>query len=200
LVVGFVLLAGGILWWRSRHPSNSIPAAGAAVKGGSISAETNVARSKEPTNTAAGNASTNVTSDLESTNSVTVSGNILESMVPMNNVEVVKGTEGVTLICKGDWSYIESPISARPPLVIRTRARTELNNIRLYYGVVGRVIFNWELNPAELRVHDPLTGRLTAVGGKGMLTTKEWHDIAWEISTNSMKITVDGDVRFECQG
>ena len=35
---------------------------------------------------------------------------------------------------------------------------------------------------------------------KGMLTTKEWHDIAWEISTNSMKITVDGDVRFEGQG
>jgi hypothetical protein len=121
-------------------------------------------------------------------------------MVPMNNIEVMKGAEGVNLICKGDWTYIESPKSARPPLIIRTRAKTELNNIRLYYGVVGRVIFNWEQNPAELRVHDPLTGKLTAVGGKGMLTTKEWHDIAWEISTNSMKITVDGDVRFEGQG
>jgi curved DNA-binding protein CbpA len=200
LVVGFVLLAGGILWWHSRHHTNSNQEAGAAVKGGSSSPETNVARNEEPTNTPAGIAATNVTTGLESTNSVTASRNILESMVPMNNVEVVKGTEGVTLTLGGQWSYIESPKSARPPLVIRTRARTELNNIRLYYGVVGRVIFNWELNPAELRVHDPLTGRLTAVGGKGMLTTKEWHDIAWEISTNAMKIRVDGDVRFEGKG
>jgi hypothetical protein len=131
---------------------------------------------------------------------VNPSGNILESMVPLNNVRVAKGPEGVTLTSGGDWSYIESPKSARPPLVIRTRAKTELNNIRLYYGVLGRVIFNWEQNPVELRVHDPLTGKLTAVGGKGMVTTKEWHDIAWEISTNAMKIIVDGEVRFEGKG
>src|SRR4051812_11276043 len=85
-------------------------------------------------------------------------------------------------------------------MVIRTRAKTELNNIRLYYGIVGRVIFNWELNPAELRVHDPLTGRGTAVGGRGMVTTKEWHDIVWEIDTNAMKVRVDGEVRFEGKG
>ncbi len=200
LVIGFVLLAGGLLWWRNWHHSNSFPEAGAAVKGGSLSSETKVARSEVPTNTPAENASTNLTAVPESTNSVTVSGSILESMVPMNNVNVVKGAEGVTLTSRGEWPYIESPKSARPPLVIRTRAKTELSNIRLYYGVVGRVIFNWELNPAELRVHDPLTGRLTAVGGKGMLTTKEWHDIVWEISTNAMKISVDGEVRFEGKG
>jgi curved DNA-binding protein CbpA len=200
LVIGFVVLVGGILWWRSRHQTNSIEEAGAAVKGGSLSRETNVARSEVPTKTPPENASTNVTSVPDSTNSSTVSGNILESMVPMNKVAVVKGPEGLTLTSGGDWSYIESPKSARPPLVIRTRAKTELNNIRLYYGVVGRVIFNWEQNPAELRVHDPLTGKLTVVGGKGMLTTKEWHDIAWEISTNAMKIIVDGEVRFEGKG
>jgi curved DNA-binding protein CbpA len=200
VISGFMLLAGGILWWRSRHQTNSIPEAGPAVNGGSVPADTNVARSEEPSKTTAGNASTNITSNHDSTNSGTPSGNILESMVPMNKVEVVKAAEGVTLTSRGDWSYIESPKSARLPLVIRTRAKTELNNIRLYYGVLGRVIFNWELNPAELRVHDPLTGKLTAVSGKGMLTTKEWHDIVWEISTNAMKISVDGDVRFEGKG
>lgn len=199
-VIGFVLVAVGILWWRIRHQSNSYEEAGAAVKGGSLPQKTNVVRTDEPTNTAAENAPTQLTTVSQSTNSAIVSGNILESMVPMNNVDVVKAAEGVTLTPRGEWPYLESLKSARPPLVIRTRAKTELNNIRLYYGVVGRVIFNWELNPAELRVHDPLTGKLTAVGGKGMLTTKEWHDIAWEISTNSMKITVDGEVRFEGKG
>jgi hypothetical protein len=200
LVIGFVLVAGGILLWRIRHQTNSYEEAGAGVKGGSLSREANVARSEEPANTRAGNASTNVTSVSESTNSATVSGNILESMVPVNNLDVVKGAEGVTLTSRGKWPYLESPKSARPPLVIRIRAKTELNNIRLYYGVAGRVIFNWEQNPAELRVHDPMTGKLTAVGGKGMLTTKEWHDITWAISTNAMKISVDGEVRFEGKG
>jgi hypothetical protein len=200
LVVGLVVIAGGVLWWRNRHQTNSFPDAGVAVRGGSLSPEANAARSEASTNAPVGNASANVTAVSESTNSATVSGNILESMIPMNNVHVVKGTEGVTLTSGGEWPYIESPKSARPPLVIRTRAKTELNNIRLHYGVVGRVIFNWELNPAELRVHDPLTGRATAVGGKGMLTTKEWHDIVCEISTNAMKIGVDGEVRYEGKG
>ncbi len=197
VVVGFVLLAGGVLWWRNRHEVNSISEV-KPPKGQSLPSETNLAATTEATNTPQTSGPTKISPPAEPTNSI--SANILDTMVPMNNVEVVKGAEGVTLISKGEWPYIETAKSARPPLVIRTRAKTELNNIRLYYGVVGRVIFNWELNPAELRVHDPLTGKLTALGGKGMLTTKEWHDIVWEISTNAMKITVDGDIRYEGKG
>jgi hypothetical protein len=153
------------------------------------------------TNVVAVEQATNIPARTDSTNSGSGSVNILDAMVPMNNVGVVKGAEGVTLTSRGQWwSYIETPTAFRPPLVIRTRAKTELNNIRLYYGVVGRVIFNWELNPAELRVHDPLTGKGTGVGGRGMVTTKEWHDIVWEIDTNAMKISVDGEVRFEGKG
>lgn len=197
LVIGLTLIAGGLLWWRAWHNTNSISDVSTASKTRSLPSQTNVARSEEPTNSLATTVSTNI-SPPEPTN--LVSSNILDSMVPMNNVVVAKGPDGVILTSKGEWPYIESPKSARPPLVIRTRAKTELNNIRLYYGVAGRVIFNWELNPAELRVHDPLTGKGTGVGGKGMLTTKEWHDIVWEIATNSMKISVDGDIRFEGKG
>src|SRR5207302_8059242 len=196
---GLVLIACGILWWGGHHKTNTISTTSVDVEARSFTSESNaVAAEQQATNIGEGSLAS-VPPRSTSTSPGPVSGDILESMVAINNVGVLKGPEGVTLSSTGSWAYIQSPQSIRPPLVIRTRAKTDLNNIRLYYGI-GRVIFNWESNPAELRVQDPLTGRTTPVPGQGFLTTKEWHELVWEISTNAMKISVDGELRFEGKG
>jgi hypothetical protein len=62
------------------------------------------------------------------------------------------------------------------------------------------VIFNWEVRPGQLRVHDPLTDRIKAVPEKGLITENEWHDVTWEIMPGWMRISVDDEVRYEGPG
>jgi hypothetical protein len=64
----------------------------------------------------------------------------------------------------------------------------------------GELIFNWECNVRELRVHDPATAEQHSLPDKGFITTNEWHEISWEIRLDSMRVVVDGEVRYEGKG
>jgi len=64
----------------------------------------------------------------------------------------------------------------------------------------GELIFNWECSVRELRVHDPATAKQHGLEDKGFITTNEWHEISWEIRVDSMRVVVDGEVRFETEG
>jgi hypothetical protein len=92
--------------------------------------------------------------------------------------------------------------SFRPPLEIRARARTNSTNIRLYYGHygTGQLIFNWEVRPDELRVHDPATGSQRGVRGAGDIEKDEFHDITWRIGLQEMEVLVDGHERYRGVG
>jgi len=59
---------------------------------------------------------------------------------------------------------------------------------------------NWECSVRQLRLHAPDTGRNIGIDGKGFITANEWHDIHWEIRPASMRLTVDGELRFEGEG
>ena len=85
------------------------------------------------------------------------------------------------------------------PVVIRARAKTDSTNIRLYYGQ-GMIILNWERNPRELRIHDPLTGKPSPVANAGFVEANTWHDIEWAISKDGMEILVDGVRRAKMNG
>lgn len=52
----------------------------------------------------------------------------------------------------------------------------------------------------ELRVHDPATANQRGLEDKGFITTNEWHEISWEIRPYSMRVVVDGEIRFETDG
>jgi hypothetical protein len=80
-----------------------------------------------------------------------------------------------------------------PPFTIHAIARTDVTNIRLYWGA-GVVIFNWELNPRELRFHDP-EGRAYAFAGRGFVTVNEWHQIEWVVNPDSSYVIVDDEER-----
>lgn len=98
-----------------------------------------------------------------------------------------------------DRSYMRTKEAFCPPFVLQIRGMTDSTNLRLYYGS-GMVIFNWELRPTELRVHDPLTGRVTRVRGQGYISPNRWHDITWEIEPDGMRVLVDGEERFRRTG
>lgn len=80
-----------------------------------------------------------------------------------------------------------------PPFTIHAIARTDVTNIRLYWGS-GVVIFNWELNPRELRFHDP-AGGVHTFGGRGFVTVNDWHEIEWVVNPDSNYIIVDAEER-----
>lgn len=81
-------------------------------------------------------------------------------------------------------------------------ARTEAENIRLHAQRGSCVIFNWEVNPRELRVCRP-DGR----GGResGSIATARvtplkpntWYTIKWRLVEEGMQVLVDGKVVFE---
>jgi hypothetical protein len=131
---------------------------------------------------------------------VLIPGDLLATMVPVNGVQTNADVEGLILTdTERKGGAILTQQKFHPPLVIRTRAKTDSLNLRLFYGS-GVVIFNWETNPAELRVHDPANGRVSAVGNKGRILPNEWHDVVWEIARTGMRVTVDGQLRFQCAG
>jgi DnaJ-like protein len=126
-----------------------------------------------------------------------VAGDMLSSMIPEKNVRVANEQDGLALrMAGGPGNRLMSSQAFRPPFVIRTRAKTDGLNLRLYCGA-GEIIFNWEYNPQELRVHDPLSGQPTPVPGKGQISPNEWHALIWEIQNTGMRLFVDGKLRFQ---
>lgn len=69
----------------------------------------------------------------------------------------------------------------RPPFAIRVVGKTDSTNLRLHWHR-GEVIFNWECNVRELRVHDPATGEQHAINDEGFLATNICDEIGWEIA------------------
>ena len=126
-----------------------------------------------------------------------IAGDILDAMLPIDHPRVTREPDGLVLIPTSPPNpYLKSKGTFSPPLVIRTRAKTNAREIRLYCGG-GLVILNWEDNPSELRVHDILTGQPIGVPGRGLIRPNQWHDIVWTISDTGMTLSVDGFVRFQ---
>src|SRR5262249_31171842 len=97
---------------------------------------------------------------------------------------------------------IMTRLSHSGPIEVKTVARTESQNIRLYAFSGATVIFNWELNPAELRVHRPDgTDRLDR-GSIGValvrpLVPNTWYSLRWVITRHGMMVFVDEQLVFQ---
>jgi len=130
-------------------------------------------------------------------NHVVVADDMLSSMVPEKNVRVSNDNGAIGVTSGSDSSNrLMSAEKLQPPFIIHTRAKTDARDLRLYWGA-GMVIFNWEPNPQELRVHDPLNGQQFGFPGKGLISPNEWHEITWDIEKTGMRLLVDGQLRFQ---
>jgi len=132
----------------------------------------------------------------------------LSTLVPStNNTQGICGDGGgqqnalfsdgeLKIHAPGDIECVETVEKFSLPLRIDATVKTDSTNIRLYY-IKGEVIFNWECNPGELRIHDVITGNNYGYHGKGGVPKDEYVDIAWVIGKRRMEVFVNGEPRLQ---
>ena len=89
---------------------------------------------------------------------------------------------------------LRTPVDYGGPIEVRFEARTEDLNIRLFAHTREAVIWNWELNPKELRVTRP-TGEL-ATARVEPLEANRWYEFRYIIAPQGTSISVDGSSIF----
>jgi len=94
----------------------------------------------------------------------------------------------------GGGSWMQSRREFKPPFRIVARAATDSTNIRFYYSGT-LVIFNWEMNTAELRIHHPATGVKAGIRDMGQLEINKMHDIVIDVLLDKVQVSVDGGIR-----
>jgi hypothetical protein len=128
--------------------------------------------------------------------------NLIHRLIPHQGCVIKRTAEGIEVAGSAmNWvmAAAVAPFVVRPPVLIRVVGKTDSTNLRMHFHR-GELIFNWECNVRELRVHDPGNSEQHPVPGKGFISTNEWHEIQWEIHLERMRLVVDGEVRFEKQG
>ena len=128
--------------------------------------------------------------------------NLIHRLLPHQGCTITRTPDGVDISGSAmNWvmSAGVAPLVCRAPVIIRVIGKTDSTNLRMHFHR-GELIFNWECNVRELRVHDPATGKHNEVEGKGYISTNEWHTIDWEIRLDRMRVIVDGEVRYDGAG
>lgn len=103
---------------------------------------------------------------------------------------------GEIILRGGDGSdRAATPENFEPPVEITIVAKTDSTNLRLCYAA-DQVIFNWELDPHQLRVDGgPADGRHRA--NSGLIPVNRFVTIKWMVTSDRQAIFVDGERRFE---
>ena len=128
--------------------------------------------------------------------------NLIHRLLPHQGCVITRTPGGVDIAGSAmNWvmSAGVAPTVYRPPFVFRVVGKTDSTNLRMHFHR-GELIFNWECNVRELRVHDPATAEQHGLKDKGFITTNEWHAIEWEIRLDRMRVSVDGEIRFDGPG
>jgi hypothetical protein len=102
---------------------------------------------------------------------------------------------GVVLLKPGD--RIATAESFKPPIAFRMVVQTEGPDFRVAYAC-DQLIFNWELDPNQLRIDGgPASGRHK--GGAGGVPQKVWVTIDLVVKKDSMTVSVNDEVRQTVQ-
>ena len=131
-----------------------------------------------------------------------MTSNLIHQLIPHQGCVITRTADGID-IAGSAMIWVMSagvvPSTCRAPFVFRVVGKTDSTNLRMHWHR-GELIFNWECNVRELRVHDPGTAEQHGIDGQGFIATTDWHEIVWEIHLDRMRVTVDGEVRFEGRG
>ena len=127
---------------------------------------------------------------------------LLASSIPYFGCVIERTPEAIRLTGAGRNHMNAAAITTRvfrAPFTVKAVAKTDSTNLRLYWHL-GEIILNWECSVRQLRVHDPATGRQRGVEDAGFIAVDQWHEIVWEIQSTSMRLLVDGELRFQHAG
>lgn len=127
---------------------------------------------------------------------------IIDKLVPDNgSADVRTVSDGMTVsFTDGNEGKLWTRREYRTPIEISAVVSTDVNNIRLYYGDRGLVIFDWEMNGHELRHHDPKTGHQSGVADQGFVPPNTLVTVRWSITDDKSEVFVNGQKRCEFSG
>ncbi|HXB61111.1 MAG TPA: hypothetical protein VNU95_16180 [Candidatus Acidoferrales bacterium] len=100
-------------------------------------------------------------------------------------------------ILTGD-QHFNSRQAYRPPIEITVVAKTDSTNLRLGYAA-DQIIFNWEMNPLQLRVDGGPANGLHK-DGAGNIPAGKYVTIKWVVTTTHQSIYVNGQLRYRHDG
>lgn len=119
---------------------------------------------------------------------------------PLLDLTSVEVKEGFFRISPNTRVTTQKPYKGA--VLITAIARTEAENIRLHAYRAARVIFNWELNLHELRVHRP-DGKEEIEDSGSLATAKvtplrpnTFYTLKWLLTPQGMAVSVNGEVVF----
>lgn len=122
------------------------------------------------------------------------------SVEAVRDCQIKTTEEGIQLSSGERVPWVKSRREFKPPFRIRARVMTDSTNIRFYYGKNTLAIFNWEMNPAELRIHDPQTNRNYGFAGQGEVKTGRMQDIEIDVKADGIVVKRDGHSLGSIQG
>jgi len=118
----------------------------------------------------------------------------LTTMTKRNDVDLHFDEGNMVMTSPGWDSGMVTQQWFNGPVKIELRAKTNSNNIRLYYNF-GQVILAWEHRLNELRINDIIDDRHYGYPGCGNLPADEFVDIEWIIGQDIMAVKVNGELR-----
>lgn len=127
-----------------------------------------------------------------------MSDDLVSTLIPYFGCVIHRSADGIQLTGAGRNhmnAAAITPRTFRAPFTLRTVAKTDSTNLRLYWHL-GEIILNWECSVRQLRVHDPATGAQQGLENRGFIEAGAWHEILWEIDARAMRVVVDGEDRF----
>ncbi|MEM6917283.1 MAG: hypothetical protein AAF491_12025, partial [Verrucomicrobiota bacterium] len=111
-----------------------------------------------------------------------------------------KGSRYVITSDAFDGTYVASKRSFQTPFRIVTRAETDTNNLRLYFGKHGKIVLNWSTKPSELRIVEPNDMRRNGIPDRGYIEPGLLHDIEVSVTASAIRLRVDGEERARIEG
>lgn len=114
----------------------------------------------------------------------------------IDNTTISQTQNEITICSADDKHCFKTPNLYNLPVNIRVTAKTDSTNLRLYYNK-GVVIFNWECNQSELRIHDIITGEQFGFDGIGNIPVNEYVNVDWFIDRDKMVIKVNDKIILE---
>jgi len=107
------------------------------------------------------------------------------------------GASNKVTVLKRD-EHFNTPQAYRPPVEITVVAKTDSTNLRLGYAA-DQIIFNWEINPSQLRVDGGPANGLHK-DGAGRIPMNKYVSVRWVVTTTHQSIYVDGKLRYRHDG
>jgi hypothetical protein len=116
-------------------------------------------------------------------------------IVPQMANEAIISDKGIVLE-GGD--RLSTSNTFRPPVEITIVAKTDSTNLRIAYAA-DQVIFNWEVDPTQLRVDGGSAGGLSEAGSGG-IPKEKFVNIRWLVTSKQQAIYVNNELRFKHSG